>query len=66
MAEYVHLIGAEQVQNAARSMQSAADTMRQAMSYHEEALRRHQSFMDDWLARLEATIERIVAAPHPD
>lgn len=57
MTEYVHLIGAEEVGRAAGSMRVASDEMQRAASNIEDALRRHQIFLDDWLARLDATLQ---------
>lgn len=51
MSEYIHLIGAEDVQRAGRSIASAAETMNWAAGYLDETLQRHQRFMDDWLER---------------
>ncbi|HAF43767.1 MAG TPA: hypothetical protein DCK83_02155 [Gallionellaceae bacterium] len=60
MSEYVHLIGAEQVQSAAVSMRGAAEEMRQAAMTIDGALERHRLFMDDWLQKLEQVLsERI-------
>lgn len=56
MAEYVHLVGAEEVSRAASSMRAAADDMIRAASSISEALDRHQSFLTEWLANLDATL----------
>jgi hypothetical protein len=53
MADYVTLLGAEQVQSAGHSMWRAADQMQFAASAIETVLFRHQRFMDDWLQRFE-------------
>lgn len=58
MTDYVTLLGAEQVQSAANTISNAADTMRRAVTELEFALIRHQTFMDDWLQRLEAVMEK--------
>lgn len=58
----VHLIGAEDVSRAASTMRSAADDMRSAAGSIDSALERHQRFLDDWLQRAEALVERIEAA----
>ena len=52
MADYVTLMGAEQVAGAARMMASAADDMNRAAGNVDSALERHQRFLDDWLMRL--------------
>ena len=57
MAEYITLMGAEQVQSAANTMRSAADEMRRAASEIGYALESHQRFMDDWLARFSQIME---------
>lgn len=59
MADHVTLLGAEQVQNAGYAMKSAAEQMIRAAGYQQEALQQHQRFMDDWLSRFEAAIERL-------
>lgn len=59
MAEYVTLMGADDVRNAGHRMSGAADTMRSAAGNIDDALRRHQQFMDDWLQRFEAAIEKL-------
>lgn len=55
MAEY--LIGAEDVSRAARTMQNAAEQMRSAAGYFESVFTNHQRFMDDWLIRLDGTLQ---------
>ena len=53
MAEYITLLGAEDVRSAGSSMKSAAETMRQAAGSMEDSLQRHRQFMEDWINRLE-------------
>ncbi|TYO65446.1 hypothetical protein FXV83_16050 [Bradyrhizobium hipponense] len=55
---YVHLIGADDVRSAASTMSAAADQMQQAASNISFAFESHQRFLDDWLSRLQATIEQ--------
>lgn len=55
---YMTLMGAEQVQSAASRMSSAADEMQRAASTIDGALDRHQRFLEDWLQRFEAAMER--------
>jgi hypothetical protein len=55
---YIHLIGAEQVERAAHTMSSAANEMQRAVANMEGALERNQRFLDDWLQRLEAVMEK--------
>jgi hypothetical protein len=54
MADYITLMGAEDVSRAASRMQSAADSMNNAASYFQSIFEQHQRFMDDWLTRFEA------------
>lgn len=49
MSEYIHLMGAEDVQCAGSAMRSAAEEMNRAVSNLEEVIRLHQRFLDDWL-----------------
>lgn len=53
------LLGAEEVGRAAATMSSAAQEMSRAAGYNDEAFRRHAQFMDDWLSRFEAVVERL-------
>lgn len=54
---YVTLLGAEQVQSAANTMSSAADRMQSAASSISYAFESHQRFLDDWLLRLQDTMQ---------
>ena len=45
MAEYVHLIGTEQVQSAANTMRDAAHDMRNAANTIHNALQRHEEMV---------------------
>jgi hypothetical protein len=63
MAEYMTLLGAEDVRAAGNAMRSAADDMRNAASSIDSTLDRHQRFLDDWLQRFEVALDR--AAPQP-
>jgi hypothetical protein len=56
MAEYVHLVGAEQVQSAAITMRSAAEEMSRATSQITYSLEAHQRFMTDWLVQLDGIL----------
>lgn len=42
---------------AGRMMQQAADDMRQAALNIEGSLERQRAFMDDWLGRLDGTLQ---------
>ncbi len=57
MADYVTLMGAEQVQRAGSAMQSAAQDMIRAADRFQGALEQNQRFMDDWLLRLRDLLE---------
>lgn len=57
MSQYVTLLGAEEVSRAASRMQAAADTISSAVSNLDSILERHQRFMDDWLTRLDGTLQ---------
>ena len=57
MSDTIHLIGAEQVQQAAHRMSHAADEMQRAASAIAESNERQRQFLDDWLQRLAGTFE---------
>lgn len=57
MADYIMLLGSEQVQNAAHQMQSAADQMQRAVSSIDDALERHRRWADDWLEQFRNALE---------
>jgi len=61
MTEYIHLVGAEQVQNAANSMRSTAAEMQAAVRNMEGSLERHRRWADDWLQ----TFEKILTDNRP-
>lgn len=54
----IHLIGAEDIRSAGYTMQHAADSMRQAASAIEDTFQQYRRFMDDWLSRFEAALEK--------
>lgn len=58
MPEYHHLIGSEDVRTGGASMLRAAEEMNRVANNLEQTLLQHQRFMDDWLARYEAAMER--------
>lgn len=58
MADYVTLVGAEQVSSAAYVMRTAADGMRSAASSIDDSLRTHARVIDDALIRLNDMLER--------
>lgn len=57
MAEYINLLGAEDVSRAASQMSSAASDMQRAADSISYSLEAHQRFMDDWLLRLQGVLE---------
>lgn len=57
MAEYMHLVGAEEVSRAGHNMSSAAEQMQRAANNIEYAMLQQQRFMDDWLMRLELLLQ---------
>lgn len=60
MADYVTLLGAEDVRSAGSAMRGAADEMQRAAANIDGSLTRHQQFLDDWLMRLKRTIQDAV------
>jgi len=57
MAEYITLLGAEQVSNAASTMKSAAHDMAQVVSNFESVLFQQRQWMEDWLIRFEQVVK---------
>jgi hypothetical protein len=62
MADYVTLMGAEDVRAAGSRMASAAEQMSRAASNMDDALQRHQRFLDDWLMRFETAVSALAAS----
>lgn len=58
MADHIHLIGADDVRAAGNSMRHAAEDMKSAASSIDGALERHRFFLDDWLQRFAALLEK--------
>lgn len=56
MADYVTLLGAEQVQSAANTMKHAAEEMTRAASSLQWALEQHERRMTEWLDRFEMVL----------
>lgn len=65
MADYITLLGAENVQNAAGTMRGAADTFSSAASSLTYALEQHSRVMQDLVYELQAQRERHEAADRP-
>lgn len=57
MSQYLELVGAETVQNAAGTIAGAAEIMRQSASAIDESLRNHERFLDSWLEQFGEIIE---------
>ncbi len=57
MAEYMTLLGTEQVERAANTMRQAAEDMRQAAGTLDYALENHRRQMDEWLYRFQQVVE---------
>ena len=55
--ENINLIGAEQVQTAARQLREAADEMLRAANTIASENERQRAFLDDWLQRLMGAFE---------
>jgi hypothetical protein len=53
MADYITLLGAEDVVRAANNMQSAADTFKQSVGHLDDILRRHEENMAALVFRQE-------------
>ncbi len=60
MAEYITLLGAEDVRSAGHSMSSAATEMKRAAGEISYALEQHHRFLDDWLMRFQDAMLRDV------
>ena len=56
----MHLLGAEAVESAARTMSAAADKMKEAARDMDFALTNHQRFLNDWLDRLNIALEEMI------
>lgn len=57
--DYITLMGAEAVQRAGSTIRQAAGTMQTAANSIYDSLDRHQRFLDDWLARFEAAVNKL-------
>jgi hypothetical protein len=54
--EYIQLIGAETVSQAASSMRQAAEEMKRAASEIDYSLHRHEQFLQEWLQQFESIL----------
>ena len=60
MAEYITLLGSEDIRVAGITIRSAAANIERAAALFDEALSTHKCFMDTWLDRFEEVLkERI-------
>lgn len=57
MAEYMHLIGTEQIQSAANRMVDVAERMNIAANTINETFRRHEQAMSDLMLRIDDLID---------
>ena len=58
--ELIHLIGAEAVENAGHAIRGAADQFQHAVSNLGGEMERQRRYMDDWLARFENAVGKLV------
>lgn len=63
MTEYVYLVGAEQIQQAASTMAAAAHATQSAAASIAFALGQHRAFLDEWLARFDEVLSKVAALP---
>lgn len=59
MSEYMHLIGAEEVQSAGHSMTSAAQQTQNAANTISESVFTLSNRVEDWLMRFEMLVDRL-------
>lgn len=57
MADYVTLMGAEQVQSAGNTMRSAAEEMKRASDSIQYSMEMNQRFMREWLDEFRQIME---------
>lgn len=60
MADYVTLMGAEDVSKAGTAMRSVAQDISNSVSNLDVILMQNRVFMDDWLARFEYTVNQLI------
>lgn len=58
MADYVTLMGAEQVQNAGIAMRGAAESMGRAASQIDDATMRHTRALEELVSRFETAAQQ--------
>ena len=62
--DMIHLTGSESVQNAGYAMERAAERMNQAAGQIECSLETQRRWMDAWIERFEAAVEKL-NTPNP-
>lgn len=61
MSEHIVLLGAEEVSRAAYTIRDAAEQMSRVSGWNEENAQRQRVFMDEWLQRFEAAVDKLTA-----
>ena len=59
MAEYMHLIGVEQIQSAANRMMDAAERMNRAANTMHEVLSRHETAMESFALKIDELLDEL-------
>lgn len=59
MAEYITLLGAEDVRRAANEMTGAASAMRSAASEFDSAVRQQQMMLDNFMGQFNDALDRL-------
>ena len=59
MAEYIHLVGAEQIQSAANRMVEAAHEMSRAANTIHDVMKRNEEVMQDLMIKIDGLIDAI-------
>jgi len=58
MAEFITLLGADDVRSGGNAIRVAAGVMQSTAASMEDSLHRHRMFLDDWLSRLEEVMKK--------
>ena len=58
MPENIHLLGSEQVSNAAYSIRESVEQFKLAVGWFGDAVTQQQRYMEEWLQRFEAALEK--------
>jgi glycine cleavage system pyridoxal-binding protein P len=59
MAEYIHLVGAEQIQSAANRMVEAAHEINRAANTIHDAMQRHEEVMRDLMIKIDNVVDEL-------